>query len=425
MKTKQQRLEARTGNGESKADFEQGAIEVLGRLQSALRTLLAETPGVTRKPIELAQNLGIHGKLAWQAHRLAHAADPLQEAANVPGPGAMRRFLEAAEKRGSPHECIVAVQEALRDLRELIKQHAGSRGEFETMVSALTQTGSEQVDLVQKRAAFKAQSHILGVQAKTHLGCFIYQPSKTVAGRADCALIRGLIGLRWFRPDASWVVSQTRVAKIDGTKRRILAGEPLDRGVDAKHGMNLLTQFCSQPIPRIRRVPSDLQGLTNIEIIGDGVGNTSAVTCLVGELFRGASPLQRGKHDRLHISNLRVRTPCEVLVHDVLVHRDMAGLGRPQLDVYSDHRAVDVRLEVQLEARACDRLALKESVIYLGKGPGVLESPDVPRYAEMVRYALGQAGWDPEHFDVYRCRIEYPVMPSSVVVHFELPRKPS
>lgn len=156
--------------------------------------------------------------------------------------------------------------------------------------------------------------------------------------------------------------------------------------------------------------------------MGDGIGATAAVTCLVGDLFRGIGPLGRNAANRRHIRNIRDRTPCEALVQDVLLHREMPGLRAPSLDVYSDHRDLDVRLETHLEARACDRLAIRETVTYLGRGPGVVATPDVERYAEMIDFAMTRVGWDASQFDVYRCRIEYPVMPSSVVVHFELPQ---
>ena len=68
-------------------------------------------------------------------------------------------------------------------------------------------------------------------------------------------------------------------------------------------------------------------------------------------------------------------------------------------------------------------LPLKESLIYLGRGAAVMRSRDVPRYEEMVRYAMKRVGWAPGRFHVYRVRIEYPIMPSSVVIHFDLPER--
>lgn len=401
--------------------FEVSAAKLLRRYQAAIRSLIESTPGQKRRPVELAETLGIHVKLAWQAYKVAFADDPFADAVNIPKPGAIKRFLTASAVRGVPSDCIAALQSAQDDLDTFIRHHARSRGEFETMISALSKDGSEQVDLVQKRAVFRGQSHILGMQARTHLGCFILKPSEPQPGRVDSVFIRGLLGLRRFRLDASWIISQTRSTIHDGRKRRPIAGEPIDPNVHSEHGVNLLTHFCSRPFPRMRRVPTHLPNMTNIEIVGDGVGNASAVTCLLGDFFRASAVRFRDDHNRRHICNIRVRTPCEALVHDVLVHESLADFGEATLSVYSDHRDVDVVLESEMEARECDRISLKESVIYLGKGADIMKSSDVPRYPEIVRYAMERVGWEPDEFRVYRTRIEYPVMPSSVVVHFDLP----
>jgi len=392
--------------------------------QAACRSLVEATPGVKRRPADLARTLGVATKLAWQVHRIAYADDPLKEAANVPRRAALERFLVAAARRGAPEQNVSAARLAARELDRFVKLHAGSRGEFETMISALADGGSEQVDLTQKRAAFKAQSHILGVQAKAQLGCFIYQPSTVTADRLDGIVMRGLIGLRRLRRDASWIVSQTRAAYIERAARRPVVGEPLDPTVEPAEGLSLLSEFCSQPLPRIRRVPTDLECMTNIEIVSDGIGKASEVTCLVGDVFRATSARYRDQDNQMHISNIRVRTPCEVLIQDVLIDRELLGYGEPDLSVFSDHRNVDVKLESQMAARACDRLAISESLVYLGRGLEVVPAPEIPRYADMIKYAMKRVGWNIKRFDVYRCRIEYPVMPSSVVVHFDLPEMP-
>ena len=49
----------------------------------------------------------------------------------------------------------------------------------------------------------------------------------------------------------------------------------------------------------------------------------------------------------------------------------------------------------------------------------------MPRYVEMARYAFARLGWDGEQFEVYRCRVEYPVMHSAVVIRFPLPVAPA
>jgi len=257
------------------------------------------------------------------------------------------------------------------------------------------------------------------VQARVHLSCSIYRRSASFPDRLDLVGIRGHIGMRRFRKEARWIVSQTRVVTFDGTTRRPVASESLDPTVDSAHGLSLLPAFCSQPLPTIRRVPSRMEHMTNIEICGDGIGNASSATCLVGDIFRGACPVYRDEQSRKNASVVRVRMPCEMLIHDVLIHRPTIPFDKPTVSVFSDLRDVDN----DLESRECDRLSIQESVLYLGKGLEVIASPEIPRYAEMIEYAMNRFGWDPTEFDVYRCEIAYPVVPSSAVVHFDLPSR--
>jgi hypothetical protein len=66
------------------------------------------------------------------------------------------------------------------------------------------------------------------------------------------------------------------------------------------------------------------------------------------------------------------------------------------------------------------RLPVDESVDYLGKGSTVVATSDVPRYVELARCVFERLGWDGEHFDVYRVRVAYPVVPSIVVMRHPL-----
>jgi hypothetical protein len=116
-----------------------------------------------------------------------------------------------------------------------------------------------------------------------------------------------------------------------------------------------------------------------------------------------------------------VRTPCEVLVHDLLVYEGLFGPIDPKVLVYGDQCGG----QSPVASRICDLLTVRESVDYLGLGPNVLHTPHVPRYAEMAQYAFDRLDLDGDRFDVYRCRVEYPVMPSSVVVQFDLPEHPA
>ena len=74
--------------------------------------------------------------------------------------------------------------------------------------------------------------------------------------------------------------------------------------------------------------------------------------------------------------------------------------------------------------RERDLLPFQESVVFLGKGPAALRTLDFPRYVEMAEYAFKRLAWDGGRFDAYRCRVAYPVMPSTVTFWFDLPKQP-
>jgi hypothetical protein len=404
----------------SRIRVEREAIEVLGGLQVALRGLIQSTPGATRRPADLTRTLGIPAKLAWQVHKLAHAADPLAEASNIPGAAGMHRFLEAAARRGAPVNLVEAVRTAQNRFDQTVAVHAGNRGEFGSIVSGLARDGSEQVDLSHKRAAFRAQGHIFGIQANAQLACFIYRPSNRAPQMLDCATLRGLIGVRRFRPTARWIVARVRYTDDDGVIRRAPPREPIDPAPGPAHEVGLLTKYCSRPLPAMRYIP-DGSGFMNVEAEGTSLGNQSAMTCLFGEVFREVFARYRDEHNLVQSSSALVRVPAKVLIEDVLAPAHLFSRQAPRILVYGDHQRIDQPKPV----RESDLLALRESVIYLGRGLSVLATPEVPRYEKMAGYAFDRLGWNPDEFDVYRCRVEYPVMPSTVVTQFDLPEPPA
>lgn len=50
-----------------------------------------------------------------------------------------------------------------------------------------------------------------------------------------------------------------------------------------------------------------------------------------------------------------------------------------------------------------------------------MHTPDVPSYSGMAQLAFDRLGSESDSFDVYRCRTEYPVMPTTVVLRTDLP----
>ena len=80
--------------------------------------------------------------------------------------------------------------------------------------------------------------------------------------------------------------------------------------------------------------------------------------------------------------------------------------------------------DVNDPTRDIDRLELSESVQLLGRGLARCRTAEIPRYVEMLRRVCEALRWDGERFRAYRCRIEYPIYGSQVVMAFEAPQEP-
>lgn len=403
--------------------FEEHARQALLDVKGALAELVDALPGHITRPHELAKCLSIDMKLAWKVSRAAHCSDPFMAVQHIPGTAALEVFLKAAVSHNVPAKRILAVKAAMQEFERLIDVHAGDRATLEMMLLSYASEDRQRADLTHRRAAFAANSYLWGIQARTQLKADFMYPA-TERGRLDIATLRGFVGLRRIRANVPWVIARARVADDQGKVLQPFAREPLDPVADDPDGSTaapLLREFCSTPLPRFRRV-SGPHGFLDDELVEGEVGKTGAVTCLTGEVTRSVASYYRAEHNRSAALVVRMRTPCEALLFDLFVHEDLFGLIEPVLAVYSELEGGPP--VPPIEGRERDRLATGESVEYLGKGPSVVHTPHVPRYAEMIRYALGKLGWEGERFDVYRVEMQYPIIPTSVVMTHELPEAP-
>lgn len=402
--------------------FERDTREVVGELRGALAGLIAALPapdgGRVRRAADLQRTLEIGRTLAWQVYKVAHAADPLGEVDQVPKPAAMRGFFEAVARLGG-REAELGEAVAVYDrFDHLVRSQAGSRSAFNAMASALQDDGLEKVYLTNRRTMFKAQSQILGIEADAHLNCFIYAPCGADDRLIDAVGLHGYLGLRRYRRDVGCVVSSMRALDDDGTPRDSGGAEPLTAST-AYPGIGLVPEFCSEPLPEFR-CEHIRDGRTLVEVLPNGIGTQSALTCLFGHVFRGAFSRYRNDQETCQNSATNVRIPSRVMVQDSLVHRGLFEEAAREAKVLTDHDYVGEAPS----SRARDLLPVREAVEHIGRGPAVVATPDVPRYEQIVRFALDRLGWDPQDFDLYRCRIEYPIMPSSVVTQFTLREGP-
>lgn len=400
--------------------FARQAAESLARLRGALADLLASLPEPVSKAPDLRRQLDLDSKLSWKVFKVATASNPLSAGVHVPTAAGMKSFLQAAARK-TPAARRTAVAKAAADFERLVKKHAGDRTSFDSMVSALSHDPGN-VHLTQKRAAFRANCHLYGIQADTQLNCCFLLPAGDPE-MIDIATVRGCIDLRRMRSGANWVITSVRTSDSDGVVRRPIRREPLDASQATTHGLSLMPAFSTSPLPQFQSVEAQ-GGLVLGELVGSDVGKTSALTCMTGDVVRSVASVYKDEHNEFGEVVAVINTPCKVLIHDVLIRRGLFGPISPELQVLDDYWRKVSMSSVAIMPEAA-MLTTPESVQRLGTGASVLPTPDVPRYLEMANYVSDRLGLDLDDFEVFRCRVEFPVMHSAMVIRFELLDPPS
>jgi hypothetical protein len=399
--------------------FEQQAAEVLGDIRAVCAAAIEAIPRSINSAADLSRACRLETKLAWKLYRIARSADPLAAAAYVPSKSHLRTFLKAIKEQDLPAALLDRASLAVEGFSELVSKHAGDRATFDSMISSLSRSkDADAANLQNRRAAFRANRHIWGAQARSQAKILFVQPSED-GEMLDFACIEGYVDLVRLRPDAPLVVAASRVTDDDYTVREV-ARHPLDPSGASELGIGLLPEFSSQPLPEFSAI-LDKQGFTYGELASNGLGHTGATTCMTGWSMPRGARRHRCENNETAECCVMVRVPCEWLLMDVLVRRDLVDRPQIRTSVYSDHKC---ELPYPSWGQRLDHLfTAQELGIHIGRGSSVTYSPHLPRLIEITRFVFDRLGWDGDVFDVYRCCLSYPIMPSTIRVSFDLPEK--
>lgn len=400
------------------------ARQTISRLRSTFGAILSALPQPAQRPHEVQKSLAIDAKLGWKIVKLVQEDDVFLSAQHLPGKRRLETFFRAAAKRDVPDNLIVRARQAVDEFDELVKIHAGDRASLEMMLLGCSARSNREAVIAHRKAAFQANSFIWGVQAKVQFGIYIMRPGSDPSW-GDLAGIRGFIGLRRMRPNVPWVIARLRAAdeedqELTGIERRPL--DPAPPRPDGSPAACLLRAFCSQPLPEIHRLEHSA-GFFEEVLAPSDVGNTAAIDCITGDDAIGVIPRHQMEGETVWGGLRMVRTPVETLILDQLVHEDLfGGPIDPRLLLFSDLNLARGFPAPPLSES--DRLETGETVQYLGKNPTAVYTPGIPRYAELVEYVCRQVDCDPARLDVYRVRIDYPIIPTSIGMEHDLPEPP-
>lgn len=399
--------------GVDSADF---PAEIKGALQAVrdqCAAIIEAVCGGGARAKDVSDRFEVHAKLGWQIWNVAYS-DPLTSFRFLPNEHGIRVWGQSAIQRGVPQELVRRLEEAIDKVRDVIEVHAEDREMFEMLVDAQAEPGSDEAEVRWRRQSFTGNSFTFGARAKCVLASAIFFPSEK-PNWFSIVRMHGLVSLVRTRVGVRWPISTLVVQQSDGREDMPLR-EPLFKESEfANVTVPFMPKYCTKPLPPVER-RSDGRMICD-ELSPGLVGLTGANTIFTGEVLHSVGPAHgMGEGEFAHFGT-GVRTPCEVLISDHIVHKSLFPGAHRELRVYGELISSTTRDER-------DRLDVSEELQHLGRGLLRVRTADVPNYADILTDAFASIGMDPNDFDVYRVRMRYPPMPSSVMVRHELPPPP-
>ncbi len=397
-------------------DFQTDARRSLGQLVSASAAFIGQLDQRPQKPADVVRTLGLDRKLGWQFFRIATASDPMLAGTHLLSPASVRRLLDAAEDVGVESHVRNRLLQAFEECEMLVQRHAVDRASFALMAASTADTvETEIVSIADRRAAYRAQSHILGMTALSTFKTFLFHPGDPECPFGDVISLRGTSHLVPLRPQLRWPITSAGLISDDhpdlnnGSLLRPLPG------CQTKNGISIIEPFCSQPLPTIEHHTEE-DGSFRSDLVLEGIGRTHATTVVLG--YQSPNTLQRhpSRGNNLILANFPVRIPCEYCCLDVLVHRELNWHNPFQPQIFSD----SFEPGAPTFERSRDLLPFHGNVSRGTATRITAVQPPIEKYQELLNWACSSVGWDLSDFLATRVVIEYPVMPSTLSAQMEL-----
>ena len=384
-------------------------------LRAALLELYSTIGADPDKPQVVARQLRINKTLTWNISKVIRATDSLEALPNVPGAAAIGSLLNAVRREGASSKTVARVQDAAKSFDEVVKAEFGDRGTLELIVDGLGRGRTDRLELSRK-LAFRGNSGLWGVQAKTRLMSVCLAPNHESPDRMDIAIVRGFTGFRRLRSDVRWPIFQIR-----GWGEQ---GEPIE-----SQGWHNLEDDTS-PLPLMRRFstvdPDKIEAVqtargTDYVLAPGPIGNSGAVDCFVGDFERSAVSKYRTDVDTTGEFGATIAAPTERLVFDLIVHSSLEFALKPQVLAFGGVFAE--RFESSPSSSFLS-IPMTQEVVPLPGRPPVVATQTVPQYPEIVQFVQQRLNRTADEFRGCRLEVSYPPLGSTVLLRFDLPPAP-
>ncbi|RNC82368.1 MAG: hypothetical protein ED559_11480 [Phycisphaera sp.] len=399
--------------------FRDEASRVLEGYRSALLGVMRGVAAGGSQSRDLESALGLDRTLAWKVSSAASCSFPFDVARHIPGKSAIKILTKAGKRKGLSPEVLGRVESAYADYEQLVKVHAGDRATLEMMLCSYSERERKSVDRDYRKAGYRSNSYTLGVQAKIVYRTYILNMNESSDSMFDLVSLRGIVGLRRIRSNAPWIVHRQRIVDDQGTAIRLGGTRPIDETVGTEEcdlTVPWMREFCTQPLPNVRRVYTDDERM-HMEILEGRVGETGRSNYVLGEFVSGAGPSERSDNNNSVELALKADMPIERIMFDQIVHRALFSGMEPAVSVYSEMTGATAP-KCSQEGRYA--LPIFDRVECLGAGLASVHVAEIPDYTAVLRRSFDSMGWNPDHFVAHRFTLEYPPIPSVIVLETPL-----
>lgn len=392
------------------ASFEGDTSRALTAVRKAYSAAVKAIDPAIQTGSDLQRATRLDMKLCWKVMRIVQSAEPLAAAPFVLGPDNAAAFCRMLARKDVPASVVEKIRVADARLEELVREHAGDRRTFESMVAGWA-GGRKDLAPRKRRAAFAPNCDVWGMSAELLACCGAIRRSAQSPDRLDILALNAEFGMQRLRQTRlplylrrSFLGSTAAENRTETTRR------PLGRNCSAEEPLGLIEEFSSRPIPALNVHP-DSDGALTVTLAHDRVGSKAAIDLALGFVDMGVA---RPEPPAFLVHGIQVRKPVKLAVVDLLVERGCFDTSQTRACMAPTHAMFPpTRREFEVHGSFDDAAAPTA----LSGDWDALRHSHAERYGELVQWAFERQRWDVRDFVVLRYAVEYPVPMSTLAVY--------
>lgn len=390
---------------------------VLFELRNSTTAVVSSLPESPFTGTGLSRKLKIDKTLTWKIINFLELDDIFVASQYIPGESSYKTFLKKATASGVSHECIDQARLAYDNFLIFMKKYTTDRASLDLMLQGFSKGGFADTFHEQKKANFFSERFLNGICASVNFTAVIV--THDIGELTTLYSARGFTNLLKFRPNPTSLYRPPQVCEEHAMMKNIegkfaLFPQQSTEDTVVPYFKKYCTCNLTQPeneeeLPIDRILPEDHEKQVNI-VFAEKIQTPGLI------LSKHTSDSLNDDNIFQLALNFQSTFPSEFLLLDVFVHTDN-NFSTPEVSVYNDLRMSGVR-DPSIERSDDERLPHDESVIYAGKGAYSSHFREIPWYSKMIKDLFDKSGEDNTKYDLYRVKIKYPYIPSSVEIQW-------